>query len=787
MAALPIDAADVDGNRVDPAEIVEQPSVEAVGLQRLLDVFDIEPGGCGWGHPVQYSRLRAAAIQPRPGTYNPEREPSDMSKGLRLAALLVFFTAAGLTARQNQPAQQPPPPPPPPSQPSQAQPTFKVRVDYVEVDVVVTDRQGNLVRDLKKEDFQVLEDGKGQTINTFTQVDIPVERADRPLFAESPIEPDVRTNEKPFDGRVYVMVIDDLHTRFGRTVRVKAAAKQFIERRLGANDLMAVVHTAGPTDGNQEFTNNKRLLIAAADRTSGRKLDSATANKTTEYNRTRDLRQQGDPLNDPEDSERAFNARSTLDTLRNVAEWFGSVRGRRKAILFVSEGIDYDIYDMISQSGSNHTSASMVMDSTRDAIAAATRANVAIYGIDPRGLTDLGDESIEIGSFPDDTSLGVGQGSLQNEIRLSQDSLRTLSEETGGFAVVNKNDFATAFQRIVEDNSSYYVLAYYPPDARPGRTHKIDVRVTRPGLNVRARKAYLTPKKVDAPKTTGNSPSTPELREALDSPLPVSGLTLHVFASPFKGAAPNASVLFGVEMRGRDLKVDANSKILLSYIALDANGKVRGGNTDSLTLTNLKPESKARIEQTGLRMLNRLELPPGKYQLRIAAHDSAGGNVGSVQYDLEVPDYAKAPFSMSGLVLTSGAGAIFPTVKADEQLKPMLPGPPIALRSFPQNDEIALFTEVYDNAGSTPHKVDIVTTVTTDEGKVLYKTDEMRDSADLGGKRGGYGYTSRVPLKDLPPGSYVLKVEAKSRLGNGSATAREVRFTVAPPRTAPGQ
>src|SRR5207237_1630930 len=117
-------------------------------------------------------------------------------------------------------------------------------------------------------------DGKSQTISAFTMVDIPVERADRPLFAESPIEPDVKTNERPFDGRVYVMVIDDLHTRFGRSQRVKLAAKQFIERRLGANDLMAVVHTAGSTDANQEFTSNKRLLLAAVDKTQGRKLDS---------------------------------------------------------------------------------------------------------------------------------------------------------------------------------------------------------------------------------------------------------------------------------------------------------------------------------------------------------------------------------------------------------------------------------------------------------------------------------------------------------------------------------
>jgi VWFA-related protein len=707
-----------------------------------------------------------------------------MNARLRLMGLLVLVTGVALTAGQAPaPSAQQQPPPPPAQQP----PTFKVRVDFVEVDAVVTDREGRLVRDLTKEDFQVLEDGKSQTITNFTHVDIPIDKDNRPLFAASPIEPDVKTNEKPFDGRVYVMVVDDLHTRFGRTVRVKTAAKQFIERRLGANDLMAVVHTSGSTDSNQEFTSNKRLLLAAVDKTHGRKLDSATANKTNEYNNTRGIRQPGDPLNDPDDMERGFNARTTLDTLRSVAEWFGSVRGRRKAILFVSEGIDYDIYDIISQSGSNHQSASTVMDATREAIGAATRSNVAIYGIDPRGLTDLGDESIEIGSFPDDASLGVGQGSLQNELRLSQDSLRTLSEETGGFAVVNRNDFSTAFQRIVEDNSSYYVLAYYPPDPRPGRIHKIDVRLTRPGLTVRARKAYLTPKKVDPPKTTGNSPATPELREALDSPLPVSGLTMHVFAAPFKGAPPNASVLFGVELRGRDMKVDPNSKILLSYIAIDATGKVRGGNTDSLTLTNLKPESKARIEQSGLRMLNRMDLPPGKYQLRIAAHDSAGGNVGSVQYDLEVPDYAKAPFSMSGLVLTSGAGSVFPTVKADEQLKPMLPGPPIALRSFPQNDEIALFTEVYDSAGSTPHKVDIVTTVTTDEGKVLYKTDEQRDSSDLGGKRGGYGYATRVPMKDLALGSYVLKVEARSRVKDTPPVARELQFTVEAPRQAPAR
>jgi VWFA-related protein len=692
-----------------------------------------------------------------------------MKSRVNLAVLLVVLAGVGLTGQT-------------PAPPQSQQPTFKLRVDYVEVDVVASDRQGNLIRDLKKEDFQVLEDGKPQAITTFSLVDIPIERYDRPLFATAPIEPDVKTNERPFDGRVYVMVIDDLHTRFGRSQRVKIAARQFIERRLGANDLMAIVHTAGATDANQEFTTNKRLLLASVDKTQGRRLDSATANKTTEFYRTRDLRQAGDPLNDPDDAERAFNARNTLDTLKNVAEWFSSVRGRRKSILFVSEGIDYDIHDVIPGNGSNHLGASMVLDATRDVIAAATRSNVSIYGIYPRGLTDLGDESIEIQAFPDDTTLGVGPGSLRNELQLSQDSLRVLSDETGGFAIVNRNDVMSGLDRIVADNSSYYVLAYYPPDPRPGRNHRIQVKVTRPGVTVRARKGYITPKKVEVTTSATSGATPPELREALDSPLPVSGLTVRAFAAPFKGTAPNASVLVGIEMNGKDLQLGETDKVSVSYFALDANGKIKGGNTMTMTATSLRPEMKARIAQSGLRMLSRVDLPPGRYQIRFGAHDSAGGNVGSVLYDLEVPDFQKSVFSISGLALTSASAAQLPTARPDEQLRAVLPMPPVAIRTFPANDEIKLFAEVYDNAGATPHKVDITATVITDEGKVMFKNEEQRDSSDLGGKTGGYGYTATIPLKDLPPGKYVLKVEAKSRLGQTPPAVREARIEVGPAR-----
>ena len=667
-------------------------------------------------------------------------------------------------------------------------PTFRVNVEYVEVDAVVTDRDGRFVRDLKQEDFQIFEDGKPQPISAFSIVDIPVDQLQRPLYAPQPIEPDVKSNERPFDGRIYVMLIDDLHTSAGRTARVRQAARQFIERNLGANDLMAVVHTAGPTDAGQEFTSSKRLLLAAVDKTLGRKVDSATLTRIGEAQRgtISGLRQPGEAVADPMEAERRYNARQTLDALKDVADWFATVRGRRKAILFFSEGIDYDVSDFES------AGSSLIMDATRETLAAAARGNVSIYGIDPRGLTNMADQTIELDSLTrafDDDALGLGARSIRQELFLSQASLRQLSDDTGGFAVVSSNQFANAFDRIVRDSSTYYAMAYYPPTDKAGKFHKIEVRVRRPELQVRARQGYVTPRPLGAPAERSRAAAsasasktlmTAEMQDALNSPLPLSGLGMKAFAAPFKGAAPNASVVLGVEMRGRDLRLDASDKVVVTYMVVDPQGKVRGSSIDSLAMT-LQPETRARVAATGLRLLNRVDLAPGRYQVRFAAHDNGGGAVGTVIYDLDVPDFAKLPFSMSGLVVTAASALIQPTIRPDEPLRQVLPGPPVAARSYPQNDEIALFAEVYDNQASKPHKVDITTTVTADDGKVVVKADQVRDSSELQGRRGGYGFATRISLKELAPGPYVLSVAAKSRLGDTPAAERQLQFTVTPP------
>ena len=286
----------------------------------------------------------------------------------------------------------------------------------------------------------MFEDGKPQKVSAFSMVNIPLERAERPLFASKPIEPDVRTNLQGADGRIYVIMLDDLHTAPLRSQRIKLAAKQFIERYVGANDLAAVVHTSGRSDAGQEFTTSQSRLLRAVDKFMGRKLNSSTRNMMDDAQMRAGTPMAGDPAADIDDKERGFNARGTLDSIRNVANYLGNIRGRRKALVMFGEGIDYNINEMFSN---QITEAQTVIDATRDMIAAATRANVAIYAVDPRGLGAEFEDLASIQSFPDDTSLGLGMSSIFNEVRLSQDSLRVMGEETGGFAVVNQNDFAS--------------------------------------------------------------------------------------------------------------------------------------------------------------------------------------------------------------------------------------------------------------------------------------------------------------------------------------------------------
>jgi VWFA-related protein len=705
-----------------------------------------------------------------------------------VVAIALILTVAGLAGQQAPPAGQQPPPLPDPQMPPI---TFRAEVNYVEVDTVILDAQGTFVRDLKKEDFQVFEDGKPQAVTAFSLIDIPVVRSERALFLPADIDPDVQSNMRGPEGRLYVLLLDDINTDPQRSIRVRQAAKQFIDRSLGANDLAAVIHTSGRTDGAQDLTSSRRLLTQAVDKFMGRKLRSATLNKIDSYNWTRETAQ-GTGLADPDQAQRLYNARAMLSTLKNLSDWLAGIHGRRKAVVLISEGIDFNLLDTMGPSGTPLTSAdamrrsdaTVLISETQDAVGAATRANVNIYAIDPRGLYALGDEAVQISALPPDAeTLGLGLTSLQDELRVSQDSLRVMAEETGGFASLTSNDFTSAFRRIVDENSAYYVLGYYSNnEKRDGRFRKLEVRLTRPGLVVKARKGYTAPKgRLAADKNVEASAGTSrELRDALNNPVQVSDLKLAIFAAPLKGPGSKAAVAIVTQIVARDMTfVEKDGKfsnaLEVSYVAVDKQGKVAAGNRDSISMS-LKRDTYQRVLQSGFRVQSRLELPPGSYQLRVAAREG-GGRAGSVHYDLIVPDFGKEPVG-SGLVLSSAAAGGVPTAGEVAELGKALPTPPTTARVFSASDELAVLAEIYDNQGAQPHAMDITATLKADGRVSVFTNTERRSSSEIGGAKGGYGYTARIPLTDLAAGLYVLRIEAKSSLGNTAAVAREVQLRI---------
>lgn len=678
-------------------------------------------------------------------------------------------------------------------QPTGPQLTFRAETNYIEVDAVVTDGRGAFVRDLKREDFTILEDGKPQKVDAFALVDIPLERADPLLHRDDAIDPDVFTNERDFEGRIYLIMLDSYHVAPIRTQLARKVMRDFILNSMAVNDTAAVVHV-GRTDISQEFTSSKRLLLNSVDKFMGQKLRSGVLNKFEDVQTAAASDRQP---RDQDWSERIGMARATIESLGKLSRYMMGIQGRRKSVLFVSEGLDFDTDDQVgmSRTGSPSDPYALALNTPTEAtdvaavnrdmqatLEAATRGNVAVYSIDPRGLADASDELITIAGrevVPTGTNAEVPTRAMAEELRRAQGLLRTLSTQTGATPIVGTNNFADGFARIVQENSTYYMLGYHAVPKNDGKFHDIAVKVTRPGVQVRARKGYYA-LRTDLSKLPA-APPPDALRDLLLSPMALKGLTMRATADVVKGTAPQAIVQIAVEIDGAGLGFTEKNgtfvnKVEWSYMVLDAAGvsKSNGKRTADFALT---PKNKEAVAEHGLRFATEIELPPGRYQFRVAGKEGVGGRAGSVFWDVTVPDFTGPALSMSDIVLTSSRAGAAPTITDAKTLKALLPGPPTAQRTFTLEDTIAVFAEVYDNRADTPHTVDLSVTVRTDDGTQVFKSEEERDSKEIGAARGGFGYLVRIPMQDLVPGRFVLAVEAKSRLG-GDPVKKETEFRV---------
>lgn len=427
-----------------------------------------------------------------------------------LAAAVVTGLSVAAAQAPPQPPQQPPPASPqqtPPASPQEQPPRQVIRrqIDVITTDVIVRDNRGQFVADLKKEEFEVYEDGVKQEVVSFVLTHggrvynqtLPAPPKPQAGIILPPSRP---TNDAA--GRIFVIFVDDLHLDFRNTGRIRDLFKKVATELIHEGDMFAVV-SSGPASIEIPLTYDRRRLDEALKKVTGGGL-----------NPNEILDQPDGAQGPPEIRYRAHTAMSTVyDLLKNLEQ----VHNRRKALIYISNGYDFNPFEesrkkvinerfsRLSQTGDDGSLESDVnpfsMQGNRFAEAdlvselaeltrQANRANATLYTIDPRGLVggpDL-DQKIDVVEW-------------QNHIVSTQNSLRTLAELTGGLAVVNQNDFEKALKRIDAETSDYYMLGYYSNNPDPlKKRRRIEVKVKRSGLNV-FHKTFYTLRPRDATTT----------------------------------------------------------------------------------------------------------------------------------------------------------------------------------------------------------------------------------------------------------------------------------------------
>jgi VWFA-related protein len=423
-------------------------------------------------------------------------------------------------------------------QKKQDEPLLRIETELVQIDAVVTDKQGNLARDLKRADFELFDDGKKQEITHFA-----VGTAAQPARWLA-VEKKKQDEKSPADsapveiraGRYIVIAVDDFHLAPENLMIAKRTLHRFIDSQMVADDQMAIATTSGNIGMFQQFTNERDVLERAVNRLNVQQRVVTTSSdvpRISDYQaelidtgnqEALELAVQEilrlDPAPSPPPgagggrggsnnpasgfgtsprdravqqaqskartivTQNAHYTRATLSNLEGVIRNLRKLTGRKILVLlsdgfYLGGGGSSQIYDM------------------RRIIDAATRAGVVIYSIDARGLVALppgGSASDPSGS--DDINLPGARTRIETgAVNAKLDGLNALARDTGGTLFKNSNDLSLGLQRVLDANETYYVLAYEPATSyRDGRFHKIEIRIAgRSDLTVRTRKGYLAP------------------------------------------------------------------------------------------------------------------------------------------------------------------------------------------------------------------------------------------------------------------------------------------------------
>lgn len=588
--------------------------------------------------------------------------------------------------------------------------------------VIVTDENGRPVSGLTQDDFEIYENRQPRPITTFSAIDIPIEA---PVVNQP--ESDVLGNDGP-QGRLYIFALDDMAS--DTALRARHILRGFFEKYFGPNDSAAIILTTQGLSGTgQEFTRSRQLLLASLERFTGGSTRDA-GGRLGGWSREKNF----------------------MGSFLALVKVMAALPVPRKTLVLVSSSIPGDA-DLLRNARTSRIGRmfSDVNPEFLEAVSIATRNNISVYPIDPTGLNTA---TAEPGAF--DTTFMDAQWSLS-----------ALATMTGGFALSNSNNFEMAFERLVRENSTYYVLGFNSGEEKPGgRFASVEVRVKRPGLRVRTIEGYIPEFKAPPPVRRPQTVLTAAW-DAVASPLTSSGVNIRMVAAPYRTGTKNANVAITLEIATKGLGLVEREGVYrgeleLLYAVTDSKTRRRFPVMRHRATLALKPETYANVSQRSLRVVSQVSLPKGRYQVRA----SAGGEVvaGSVVYDIEVPDFAD-DFSMSGVAITSEEARRTFTVQPPGRFDIKFPGPPTTVREFSRSDVLTVFAETYENR-KKPHQVTFTVELRDPSGTVLDKLSIERASAPKPSEASVYSFAPNLSLEEVPPGAYVINIQAKSSLEN---------------------
>jgi len=679
------------------------------------------------------------------------------------------------------------------------QPVLRITVNEVQVDAVVTDSHGRQVTTLAPDDFQILEDDRPQKITAFSYVKI----AEHPLPAQRKAVPTALPSAPPPSQlltpqqvrRTIVLMVDDLGLSFESTYYVRLALKKFVDEQMQRGDLVAILRTGAGIGSLQQFTSDKRILHDAIDRVrwfpAGRgglsgfadmgdeSLEDASrlARSSPQANqapkRMPDLRPPG-----LDDSRNENFMLGTLGTINFVVRALRDLPGRKALILF-SDGIPLLV------GGQERT---RIVDPMRALTDLANRAAVVVYTIDARGLPTL---SLTAADHPALTGANAGPmvtealSERSQEYLESQDGMRYLARQTGGFFVHSNNDLSEGLRRAVEDLNGYYLLGYKPSESsftlEKGyrRFHKIQVKVKVPGLNVRSHSGYIGVSDQEA--RPAHHTGAEQLGAALVSPFRSNDLKLQLTCLFSEVPNSGAVVRSLVHIDASDLTFDeepgGSYRTVLDIVTFvfDEDGIPLGANshTGRTATLHFSPADYAQVKQTGLVFRTDVALKkPGAYQVRAAVRDVASNKVGSGSQFIEVPDMTKHHLALSGIVLNGGPPATSGTTMTRQQAENLAiaySSSP-AVRTFHRGQQVrftyTIFNAQLDKKTQNPN---------LETGLYLYRDSNLvftgsvttlRTAQQLGVDQ--VIATGAIQLAvDLEPGEYMMEIVARDKLAPG--------------------